>query len=57
MKKEEVEYGIIAHLVSILALMCRANPEKIIDLLTEYLFDEEESGRIKQALKDSDSEL
>jgi len=39
--KQEIEYGTIAHLISILGLMCAASPEKITDLLTEYLFDEE----------------
>ena len=49
-KQELVEYKTIAHLVSILGLMCAASPDKIIDLLTGYLFDEEEAGQIKQAL-------
>jgi len=49
--KEEIEHGTIAHLVEILALMCAANPEKIIELLTGYLWDEEEAAQIEQALK------
>jgi len=51
MGKEEREHKEIAHIVSILGLMCAAVPEKIIDLLEGYLFDEEEVGKIKQALK------
>jgi len=47
---KEREYGMIAHIASILGLMCAANPEKIIDLLTGYLFDEEEAGGIKQEI-------
>jgi len=47
-KEKEREYKTIAHLVSILGVMCSADPEKIINLLTAYLFDEEEAGNIKQ---------
>jgi len=50
---KQIEYRTIAHLVEILALMCAASPEKIIELLTGYLFDEEEAALIEQALKDN----
>jgi len=52
MTKEEIEYHTIAHLVSVLAVMYAANPEKIIDLLAAYLFIEEEARDIKEILKD-----
>ena len=47
----EMEYKVIAKAISILGLMCAADNAKIVDLLTGYLFNEEESGKIKQALK------
>ena len=36
-----------AHLVAALAGQCAGAPEKIIDLLTGYLWDEEEAVRLK----------
>lgn len=51
MTKNEIEYAVIKNTVSILAVMCAANPNKIIDLLTGYLWDEEEAGAIKNTPK------
>ena len=36
-------------LVAALSEMCAADPMKTVDLLTGYLWDEEEAGRIKEA--------
>jgi hypothetical protein len=47
--KQEREYRTASYLVSTLANMCAASPNKIIDLLTGYLWDEEEAGDIKRA--------
>ena len=37
------------NLISALAIHCAADEDKIIDLLTGYLFDEEEAGKVKAA--------
>jgi len=46
---QEREYRTVSYLVSTLANMCAGSPNKIIDLLTGYLWDEEEAGKIKVA--------
>jgi len=50
MTQEEMEYTIIRNSVSTLAALCAGSEEKIIDLLTGYLWDEEEAGGIKGPL-------
>jgi hypothetical protein len=45
MKKKD-EYIIISNIVSMLAIFCAASPEKIIQLLTGYLWDDEEAEGI-----------
>ena len=47
---EDQEYKIVGHCVSILATMCAADKVKIIEVLTGYLWDEEEAGDIKRNL-------
>ena len=42
------EHKIIMACLSILATMCAANENKIIDLLTRYLWDEEEAAALKK---------
>ena len=49
MNKQDIEYAVIKNIVKVLAVMCTANPEKIIDILTGYLWDEEEAGYIKRS--------
>jgi hypothetical protein len=48
-KDQEREYRTVSYLVSTLANICAAPPNKIIDLLTGYLWDEEEANEIKKA--------
>jgi hypothetical protein len=48
-KDQQCEYRTVSYLVSALANICAAPPNKIIDLLTGYLWDEEEAGEIKIA--------
>jgi hypothetical protein len=48
-KDQEREYRTVSYLVSTLANICVASPNKVIDLLTGYLWDEEEAGKIKVA--------
>jgi hypothetical protein len=43
------EYKVCYSAVSVLASMCAGSENKIIDLLTGYLWDEEEAGSIKKA--------
>ena len=47
MTKNETEYVIIKNAVSTLAVLCTGSEHKIIDLLTGYLWDEQEAGNIK----------
>ena len=49
MTKEEIEYAVIANTVDTLSVLCTADREKIIDILTGYLWDEEEAGLIKES--------
>lgn len=49
MDKEKTEYAVISNAVNILSVVCSGNREKIIDLLTGYLWDEEEAGGIKKS--------
>ena len=44
---EQRSYETTAHLVAALAGQCAGAPEKVIDLLTGYLWDEEEAVRLK----------
>lgn len=47
--KAKREYRTVWLLVSALSEFCTAEPNKTVDLLTGYLWDEEEAGRIKEA--------
>jgi len=42
-------YELTAHLVAALAGQCSGAPNKVIDLLTGYLWDSDEAERLKQA--------
>ena len=44
---EQRSYETTAHLVAALAGQCAGSPEKVIDLLTGYLWDAEEAARLK----------
>jgi hypothetical protein len=54
MTKKEIEYSVIKNTLRILCVMCAANVDKVIDILTGYLWDEEEAGEIKSASGDYD---
>ena len=45
------EIQVVKLAVAILAVTCTALPDKIIDILTGYLWDEEEAGDIKNAFE------
>lgn len=47
--EQEREYRTVSYLVSTLANICEGSPNKIIDLLTGYLWDKEEAGAIKES--------
>ena len=49
--QKEREYATVFHMVAALAGQCAGSPEKVVDLLTGYLWDEEEAGGIKEAGK------
>lgn len=44
---EQRSYDLAAHLVAALACHCAGAPDKVIDLLTGYLWDEQEAVRLK----------
>ena len=46
-KRHERECATCSHAVSVLAGMCAADHDTIVDHLTGYLWDEEEAGAIK----------
>ena len=41
-------YRMARNLIDNLSILCAAHPDKIIDLLTPYLWDEEEAVNIKR---------
>ena len=43
----QAEYAVIKNAVRTLSIVCAGNEAKVIDLLTGYLWDEEEAGEIK----------
>ena len=45
---EQRSYEVTAHLVAALAGQCAGAPEKVIDLLTGYLWDADEAVRLKE---------
>lgn len=44
-----IEYAVISNAVDTLSVMCAGNRDKIIELLTGYLWDEEEAGDIRSS--------
>jgi hypothetical protein len=49
MTQDEINYATIKNTIRILSVMCAGDETKIIHLLTGYLWDEEEAGRIKES--------
>ena len=47
---DKIEHEVIANHISSLSLICAANPYKILDLLSGYLFDEKELDIIHRIL-------
>lgn len=45
------DYKVIANCIETLSVICATNPDKVIDKLTGYGWDEEESVKIKAMLK------
>ncbi|MCP5019645.1 MAG: hypothetical protein GY938_30830 [Ketobacter sp.] len=48
---ERKQYRIAGCSITTLAVLCAADEDKIVDLLTGYLWDEEEAGQIKEAIE------
>ena len=42
---------VCSNAITILATMCAAHHDEIVDLLTGYLWDEQEGGMVKEANK------
>lgn len=49
MNNKDIEYAIIANTIDTLSVLCAGDRDKIVDLLTGYLWDAEEAGGIKQS--------
>jgi hypothetical protein len=49
MDTKEIEHAVISNAVDTLSVLCAGNRDMIIDLLTGYLWDEEEAGGIKNS--------
>lgn len=49
MDQKEIDYAVISNALELLSVMCVGNKDKVVDLLTGYLWDEEEAGRIKNS--------
>lgn len=49
MTKEEIDYAVISNAVDTISVTCAGNRDKIIDLLADYLFTEDEAEKIKQS--------
>ena len=47
--EKDIQYSVVSSLLSSLCTMCAGGKDKTIDLLTGYLWDEEEAGDIKRA--------
>jgi hypothetical protein len=47
--ENKAEYAVIKNAVRTLCVVCAANEDKVIDLLTEYLWTQEEAGEIKRS--------
>jgi len=48
-RQEAREHKTVKHLVDALATLCAAHSDKVVDLLTGYLWDESEASSIKSA--------
>ena len=48
--RQILEYKAIANAIEIITVMCAGNSEKVVDLLTNYLWDESEAAGIKKAI-------
>lgn len=49
MKQDQIDYAVIKNAIRTLCVICAGDENKVIEILTGYLFDEEEAGRIKQS--------
>ncbi len=48
-ERKKFEFCIVKNAVNIISLMCAAESDMVIDLLTGHLWDEEEAGGIKES--------
>ena len=49
MTANERDYAVLINCINTISVTCAGSPEKIVDLLTGYLWDEEEAGEIKES--------
>ncbi len=49
--KNEIEYITIANMINTLSVMCAADEIKILDLISGYLFTDDETVAIKHLLE------
>ena len=48
-RKKATEYGVIKNAIRTLCVVCAGNEDQVIDMLTGYLWDEEEASGIKDS--------
>ena len=51
MTNQEIEYTVIANAIATLCAMCPFPSDKVVDIFTGVLWDEEEAGGIKEKLR------
>lgn len=49
--QQKREYQIISRQIETMCILCDADPKVVVDLLTGYLWDEQEAGGIKDEFK------
>ena len=51
MQQPEIDYNVISHVIGILTVMHAADADKIISLLANYLWSEEETLLIRESCR------
>ena len=49
MTKEETGYAVIKNAIRVLCVMCAVGEDRVVDLLTGHLWDQEEADGIKRS--------
>ena len=49
MKRNQIEYAVIKNAIRTISVLCAANEDTLIDLLTEHLWTDDEAAGIKKS--------